>query len=138
MKSFVTVTREAKFDAAHSLPDHDSPCRHVHGHTWVLSVSVTGPVLPLEATTWDRGMVVDMRVLKGWLAQVTSNLDHANLNDHLEHPTTERVLTWLAARAKSELEPRLPKNCWVSRLTLCEQPLTPGFWAEVSFARDTE
>jgi 6-pyruvoyltetrahydropterin/6-carboxytetrahydropterin synthase len=133
MDSLVTVTREAKFDAAHHLPGHVSDCRNVHGHTWLLTLSVTGSVRPLEDSSAERGMVVDMGVLKDWLKRITAELDHRDLNDLLEYPTTERVLMWIAARAKTELEPGLSDGCWVSKVTLSEQVLSPRFWAAVNF-----
>jgi 6-pyruvoyltetrahydropterin/6-carboxytetrahydropterin synthase len=127
----VTVTREAKFDAAHSIPGYPGKCRETHGHTWLLAISVTGPVMDLEPWRAERGMVVDMGAIKDWLALLTAELDHSLLNNVVTCPTTERVLLYIAARAQAELNPALPDGCWVSKVALSEQPLTPRFWAEV-------
>lgn len=127
----VTLTREAKFDAAHFLPEHRSDCKNLHGHTWLLALSVTGPIQPLDGKA-EQGMVLDMGCLKSILKFVVGGLDHKTLNDVLEYPTTERVLEYIAKEAKS-YEDCLPQGCFVSRVTLSEQPLTPRFWAEVVF-----
>ncbi len=127
----LTLTRETKFDASHWLPDHDSKCSRQHGHTYLLQLSITGPVMPLEPHCAERGMVIEMEAIKNWLKLLTAELDHSVLNDRIEYPTTERVLLWIVNKAKDELEPVLPDGCWVSEMALYEQALTPKFWAKV-------
>jgi 6-pyruvoyltetrahydropterin/6-carboxytetrahydropterin synthase len=126
---FVTLTREAKFDAAHFLPNHRSKCSQIHGHTWLLRLSVRGPVQPLDSFKAEQGMVVEMEAIKNWLKLLVAELDHRLLNDIIEYPTTEQVLLWIANKAMDELNPVLPPLCWVSEVALSEQPLTPAFWA---------
>ncbi len=129
----VTLTREAKFDAAHFLPNHHSKCSQMHGHTWLLRLSITGQVHALDSFCAEQGMVVEMEAIKNWLKLLQAELDHRLLNSIIEYPTTERVLLWIAQKAKAEFEPCLPETCFISKLALSEQPLTPAFWAEVTF-----
>jgi 6-pyruvoyltetrahydropterin/6-carboxytetrahydropterin synthase len=129
----VTLTREAKFDAAHFLPNHRSKCSNIHGHTWLLRLSVTGEVQPLDSFKAEQGMVVEMQAMKNWLKVLLAELDHRLLNSIIEYPTTERVLLWIAEKAKTEFESCLPETCFISKVALSEQPLTPAFWAEVIF-----
>lgn len=103
----VQVTKEFRFEAAHFLPDHAGVCAHLHGHSYVLEVTVGGPV-------GSDGMVVDFADLGAVVrGLVVDDLDHTLLNDRWENPTAER-----AALAIWEiLEKRLPT---LASLTLRE------------------
>ncbi len=99
----VELTKEYRFEAAHRLPrvPADHKCHRMHGHSFVVEVTVAGEVD--EATGWlvdfaDITAVVEP-VLKG-------ELDHRALNDvpGLENPTSEMLCAWLWRR----LAPRLP------------------------------
>ena len=83
----VQVNRKAHFNAAHRLFNpkwSDQKNQEIfglcnnpnfHGHNYNLVVSVTGEVDP------ETGYVIDMKILKDIIkAQVTSKLDHQNLN----------------------------------------------------------
>ena len=83
----VQVNRKAHFNAAHRLFNpkwSDQKNQEIfglcnnpnfHGHNYNLVVSVTGKVDP------ETGYVIDMKILKDIIkAQVTSKLDHQNLN----------------------------------------------------------
>ena len=61
--------------SAHTLVGYDGPCRHLHGHTWKVEVTVMGDELD------SVGLVVDFKVLKQKLKEVLMPLDHVNLND---------------------------------------------------------
>jgi len=66
------LVMELKFDAAHRLLDHDGLCVNLHGHTWKVRFTVSGPV-------GDTGMVVDFKVLKSLFTKTISNFDHSVL-----------------------------------------------------------
>ena len=70
-----SVTKEFKFEAAHRLPNHPGACRHLHGHSYVVQVSVCleGDVLN------DQGMVIDFKELKFDMERVIGEWDHALL-----------------------------------------------------------
>jgi len=74
-----TCTRRFTFDAAHRVKDHDSKCRHIHGHTYVAEVTVrpaadyAAPGQGLNAL----GMVVDFSVLKTHVGRwIEEHWDH--------------------------------------------------------------
>ncbi len=93
---------EFTFAAGHQLPHvpEGHPCGRVHGHTWQVRVTVSGPVDP------HSGFVLDFAdIYQAW-APLHEALDHRFLNDvrGLENPTTELLAQWLWER----LRPALP------------------------------
>ena len=42
------ITRRLEFDAGHRIPDHRSQCRHLHGHRYVLEITLSGGVIRQE------------------------------------------------------------------------------------------
>ncbi len=74
----VTITRKYEFDAGHRIPSHGSKCRHLHGHRYVVEVSIQGEVLPDRGAS-DDGMVVDFGDLKTMIAEAVDPWDHAML-----------------------------------------------------------
>ena len=70
------ITKRFTFEMAHALRGYDGPCRHIHGHSYVLEVSVGGPLGAAGAA--DEGMVMDFGVLKTIVQQaVLERYDHA-------------------------------------------------------------
>ena len=57
------VTRRLEFDAGHRIPDHRSQCRHLHGHRYVLEVTLAGRILDKEGDPAN-GMVMDFSEIK--------------------------------------------------------------------------
>ena len=39
------ITRRLEFDAGHRIPDHASQCRHLHGHRYVIEISLSGNII---------------------------------------------------------------------------------------------
>ncbi|HEV2368530.1 MAG TPA: 6-carboxytetrahydropterin synthase QueD [Acidimicrobiales bacterium] len=88
------VTRSFTFEAAHELPWHPGKCQRLHGHHYVLEVTVEGPVGP-------EGIVIDFDELaERFGRRITGRYDHRHLNDLLDNPTAEL----LAADAWKQLE----------------------------------
>ncbi|MDR2359587.1 MAG: 6-carboxytetrahydropterin synthase [Prevotellaceae bacterium] len=75
----IRLTRKFTFEMAHALPGYDGKCRHIHGHSYILYVTVKGvpesdPVHP------KYGMVMDFTELKSIVhRQIIDRLDHALL-----------------------------------------------------------
>ena len=91
----VAITKAFKFEAAHVLPMHPGKCSRVHGHSYRLEVTVSGPLQ-------DDGMILDFDALSERVHQaVVDRLDHRMLNDLIENPTVELVALacwdWLIA-----------------------------------------
>jgi 6-pyruvoyltetrahydropterin/6-carboxytetrahydropterin synthase len=78
-----SVTRSFRFEAAHQLPWHEGKCRHLHGHSYRLDVTVTGPLGP-------NGIVLDFADLQAAVnREVIDRYDHRYLNDLMDNPTAE-------------------------------------------------
>jgi 6-pyruvoyltetrahydropterin/6-carboxytetrahydropterin synthase len=94
----VELTKEFKFEAAHFLPKvpDDHKCKRMHGHSYRIQVSITGPM--------DQGMgwVIDLGDLADAFVPLLEKLDHRCLNDveGLENPTSENLCIWVMERLK--------------------------------------
>jgi 6-pyruvoyltetrahydropterin/6-carboxytetrahydropterin synthase len=73
----IRITKEFTFEAAHALMGYDGPCRHVHGHSYTLAVTITGEPVSREGDP-KLGMVLDFGDLKRIVkTHVVDPLDHA-------------------------------------------------------------
>ena len=92
------VKRRFDFEAAHRLPDHPGKCRDLHGHSYVLVVTVEKPIDP------HSGMAIDFGELKGIVKrEVVELVDHKYLNDIIDNPTAELVAQWSWERLSGHL-----------------------------------
>jgi len=75
--STIRVTKEFRFETAHALHGYDGPCKSIHGHSYELSVTVTGtPVSDKESP--KNGMVMDFGDLKKIIKKnIIDAVDHA-------------------------------------------------------------
>ncbi len=73
-KTPITCTRRIEFDAAHRVLEHESTCKHLHGHRYALEATFTAA--SLDAL----GRVVDFAFIKeklgGWILE---HWDHATI-----------------------------------------------------------
>ena len=78
----IRVTKEFRFEAAHALKGYDGPCRNIHGHSYELSVTVTG-IPETDTSSTKLGMVMDFGDLKRLVKrEIIDQYDHALiLND---------------------------------------------------------
>ncbi|WP_226806927.1 6-pyruvoyl trahydropterin synthase family protein [Candidatus Vallotia cooleyia] len=73
----MTITRKLEFDAGHRIPDHRSQCRNLHGHRYVLEITLHGGLISLVGAS-DRGMVMDFSDVKRLaIEHLVSVWDHA-------------------------------------------------------------
>ena len=90
-KSMFTVTKRIEVSGAHFLHlDYESKCTNLHGHNWIITVTV-------QNDTLDRnGMVVDFSKIK----EIVNQFDHHVINDVLGglNPTAENIAKWLCDR----------------------------------------
>nr|WP_281024331.1 6-carboxytetrahydropterin synthase QueD [Mucilaginibacter celer] len=81
------------FDAAHFLPHvpQGHKCRNLHGHTYHLTLYITGEIMEKE------GWILDFSDLKAIAQQVIGTLDHTLLNniEGLSNPTAELLAKWI-------------------------------------------
>ena len=142
------LSKTFRFEASHLLSRHPGKCSRLHGHSWVLTVSVEGPVNP------ETGFVMDFADISKCVEPLIERLDHRHLGEwnfekgtgvvysihpnlgRVErmplnlYPTSENLLLWIAGTLNiillpwSELE--LEETC-TSRaiLTKREYAKTP-------------
>lgn len=73
------ITRRLEFDAGHRIPNHNSQCRHLHGHRYALEVTLAGEIITQEGVS-DQGMVMDFSDVKRIAKErVVDAWDHAFL-----------------------------------------------------------
>jgi 6-pyruvoyltetrahydropterin/6-carboxytetrahydropterin synthase len=83
------LTISATFDAAHSIRASGGICEKLHGHSWRLEATFSGSL-------GTGGVVRDFLELEREVRRlVISKLDHSNLNDSFEMPTTELICRWI-------------------------------------------
>lgn len=105
-KSRIMVVKRFTFEAAHFLPDYEGQCQHLHGHSYILQVGLSGKV-----DERGSGMVLDFSLLKQVVRPIVSTLDHGYLNDikYLDfpnhRPTAEMMILWMKDVIESNLTP---------------------------------
>jgi 6-pyruvoyltetrahydropterin/6-carboxytetrahydropterin synthase len=79
MNKKTEITRRLEFDAGHRIPHHGGHCKHIHGHRYVIEVTVLGDVLNHQGHG-DDGMVLDFGDIKKITNELIVELwDHAFL-----------------------------------------------------------
>ncbi|MEO3778253.1 6-carboxytetrahydropterin synthase QueD [Micromonospora sp. B11E3] len=95
------IFREFTFEAAHRLPNvpEEHKCARLHGHSYRVTVHVSGDVDP------HSGWVMDFGDLKKAVEPIRDRLDHYYLNDvpGLENPTSEVLARWIWDRLADSL-----------------------------------
>ena len=109
------VTIKKSFSAAHLLKEIGGKCEELHGHNFLVEVSVVSESLNSE------GLLIDFRVVKRWTEEVLEQLDHKYLNE-IEYfkkinPSSEQLARFLydSIREKSR-----QTNVTLSRVTVWE------------------
>lgn len=141
------ITRRFEFDAGHRIPNHESHCRHLHGHRYALEVTLRGEPVT-QADRSDEGMVLDFSAVKALVQRaLIEQWDHAFLayrGDQLLLDALERIPDHktvlldavptaenLARIAYETLEPRFAalygERLCLARVRLYE---TPNCWAD--------
>jgi len=73
------ITRRLEFDAGHRIPDHKSQCRNLHGHRYVIEITLEGEVIEANGDS-SNGMVMDFSDIKAIAKQhLVDCWDHAFL-----------------------------------------------------------
>lgn len=73
------ITRRLEFDAGHRIPNHNSQCRHLHGHRYALEITLSGRIIDAEGAS-DQGMVMDFSQVKTIANEtLVKHWDHAFL-----------------------------------------------------------
>jgi len=98
------VSRTFTLDSAHFLPNYQGKCSRIHGHTWTIRITVSGPINP------ETGMVLDFSTLKSSVITPLEEIfDHYVLNEkHPFHtpgfpPTAENIGKFILSYAQEVL-----------------------------------
>ena len=99
----MTVFRNFRFHAARYLPNLDDNhiCKKMHGHTFNLTVHITGPV------NKNDGFVIDFFDVDTIVNNtIISKIDHKVLNDidDLSNPTSENLTKWIWIELRKPLK----------------------------------
>jgi 6-pyruvoyltetrahydropterin/6-carboxytetrahydropterin synthase len=148
--SVIRITKEFRFEAAHALKGYDGPCKSIHGHSYQLTVTVSGSPVPGSGSP-KAGMVMDFGDLKKIIkTNITDPVDHAlilnreypigdvkNIGEIFSNviyvdyqPTSENMLVDFSVRIKN----LLPKGVILHSLRLRETANSFAEW----FAEDNE
>lgn len=101
------LTVISHFEAAHCLPGYPGKCARLHGHNWTIEVCVGSETLN------ELGMVIDFKVLKKHVANVTDKLDHHYLNEldewQFKLPTAEHIAQYVYRELDKSLSAEIPE-----------------------------
>ncbi|MEE4177639.1 MAG: 6-carboxytetrahydropterin synthase [Bacteroides sp.] len=142
--SVIRITKEFRFEAAHALWNYDGLCKNIHGHSYILYVTIKGsPVSDPEDPKF--GMVMDFSQLKKIVKDaIIGQLDHSLMvNANTPHkdlaeasqmfgrvvalpyqPTCENMIIDFAARLKA----LLPAHVSLHSLRLHETATSYAEW----------
>lgn len=80
------------FCASHFLEDVEK-CERLHGHSYKVFVEISGSV---GGKGVEKGMVINFTRVKGWLKEITDDLDHRMLNFVVPlKPTAENIARYI-------------------------------------------
>ena len=141
-KENVTLTKIFSFDTAHVLENYPGKCKHIHGHTYHLQVTITGEIINERNHPYN-GMIIDFTDLKRWIQDSVLNLfDHALLLHEestiakLDFPDSERIyLTKYTPTCENmlldiveRLKQSAPNNIYLVEVRLQETPTAFATW----------
>ncbi|MGN0495196.1 MAG: 6-carboxytetrahydropterin synthase QueD [Lachnospiraceae bacterium] len=88
-----TLQTNACFDSAHFLKGYEGKCSNIHGHRWMVEVTVASEDVEKEGQI--RGMIVDFKTLKNDLKSLADELDHKLIIEEgsLKEKTKEALLS---------------------------------------------
>ncbi|MDC0177591.1 6-carboxytetrahydropterin synthase [Polaribacter sp.] len=147
--STIRITKQFNFEMGHALYGYDGKCKNVHGHSYKLSVTVSGKPIS-DSTHVKFGMVIDFSDLKKIVnEEIVDIFDHATVfnknTPHVElakelmdrghhvlladyQPTSEMMVIDFAKK----IERRLPENIKLHAIKLQETDSSFAEW----FAND--
>jgi 6-pyruvoyltetrahydropterin/6-carboxytetrahydropterin synthase len=109
------VTIKKSFAAAHHIKEIGGKCEALHGHNFLVEVSVAAKSLN------DEGLLIDFRVVKRWTEEILDQIDHTYLNE-LEYfktmnPSSEQIARFLFDKIDEKAR---QANTHLARVTVWE------------------
>ncbi len=96
------ITIKQSFSAAHTLKDIGGMCEKLHGHSFIVEVSVFSRQLT------DTGILIDFKILKEWTEDILKGLDHKHLNevDYFKNinPSAENIARFIHDRISEKVK----------------------------------
>ena len=109
------ITVNKSFSAAHIIKDIGGKCEELHGHNFIVEVSLAASTLNKE------GLLIDFRIVKGWIDELFEALDHKYLNEHPYfmnlNPSAENLARFIHDKINEKAQ---VKNIGVSSVTVWE------------------
>lgn len=109
------VTIKKSFSAAHLLKEIGGKCEELHGHNFLVEVSVAAESLNSEA------LLIDFRIVKRWTDEILQQLDHKYLNDieyfKNSNPSSEQLARFIYERISEKTR---QSQVFLSRVTVWE------------------
>ena len=107
--SRLRLTSKVEIDSSHYLRNYDGKCADLHGHRWVVEVTVESVTEDAIDSLDNTGILLDFGVIKSLI----NEYDHKNLNDMPEfediNPTAENLaIVWADALTHEILLRRIP------------------------------
>ncbi|WP_405610945.1 6-pyruvoyl trahydropterin synthase family protein [Polaribacter sp. Asnod1-A03] len=143
--STIRITKQFSFETGHALYGYDGKCKNVHGHSYKLSVTVSGKPIT-DSSNVKFGMVIDFGDLKKIVnEEIVDIFDHATVfnknTPHVElakelmdrghhvllvdyQPTSEMMVIDFAQK----IENRLPNNIKLHSMKLQETDSSFAEW----------
>lgn len=72
----IRVTKRFNFEMAHALLNYEGPCKNIHGHSYVLEITILGKPI-LSKSHPNDGLVIDFTDIK--------NIVQKEIIDHVDH-----------------------------------------------------
>jgi len=131
----ITCTRKIEFDAAHRVMEHQSKCKMLHGHRYVIDATFVSKELDKLGMVIDFGVIKEILggwVDKNWDHNTILNIEDKVLGDEISkltgqeiyylrgNPTAENMAEYL----RIEICPKLflDKNITCKKIRLFETP----------------
>ena len=136
----ITCTRKIEFDAAHRVMNHQSSCRMLHGHRYVVEATFVARDLDELGMIIDFGMIKEILgdwINKHWDHNTILNIADKNLGDEIAkitkqdiyylngNPTAENMAKYLQTKICPQLFSH--KNIICHKIKIFE---TPNCYAE--------
>jgi 6-pyruvoyltetrahydropterin/6-carboxytetrahydropterin synthase len=105
------IAIKTNFSGAHYLKGYEGKCSNLHGHNWMVEISV------LAEKVDNLGMGIDFYILKKESEEIINALDHKDLNDipyfKEANPSSENIARFIYQNLKAKLAKKNVEISWV-------------------------
>lgn len=140
----IRITKEFQFEMAHALWNYNGKCKNIHGHTYILIVSILGEPIT-DPKNPKCGMVMDFGDLKNIIKSfiinthdhfvvVNNNSPHANINfedyniTNVQRKNYQPTCENMVIEFVKILKEQLPENVELAMLRLYETQNSFAEW----------